>query len=197
MPFSEEFVTSGGSRIGLWRIDGTEMEQASDRLELLDFRVKHPRTQLQRVASRLLLEKMLGTWPDVRKDEYGKPFLFGQTLQVSISHTGGYAAAMLGNQQLGVDVQELKPNVMKVRDRFLDDRELEMAQNIETTTLFWAAKEAIYKYNAKPGLDFRDPITVHSIESEILPSSFIYEDVETNLNLGWKKLENAMLVWTP
>ena len=54
----------------------------------------------------------------------------------------------------------------------------------------------VYKYNALPGLDFRDPITVHSIQPKILPSSFIYDGVETKLNLGWKKLDGAMLVWT-
>ena len=78
----------------------------------------------------------------------------------------------------------------------MDDNEQELAKDIETTTLFWAAKEAIYKYNSKPALDFKDPITVHSIKPEILPSSFVYEDVKTELDLGWKKLDGAMLVWT-
>jgi phosphopantetheinyl transferase (holo-ACP synthase) len=122
--------------------------------------------------------------------------LLNHPLEISISHTEGYAAILLGKGKLGVDVQHYKPNVMKVRDRFLDEHELQMAQDIETTTLFWAAKEAIYKYNALPALDFRDPITIHSIEPELLPSSFIYEGTETKLNLGWRKLDGAMLVWT-
>lgn len=195
MPFAEE-IKSGKNRIGIWRIDGTELDQIGDRIDLLDFRVKHPRTQLQRLASRLLLAEMLGSHPVLQKDENGKPLLPHLPWDVSISHTEGYAAIMLGKGKLGVDVQHYKPNVMKVRDRFLDDRELEMAQDIETTTLFWTAKEAVYKYNAQPGLDFKDPITVHSIEPEILPSSFIYEGAETKLNLGWRKLDGAMLVWT-
>ena len=119
--------------------------------------------------------------------ENGKPLLSKHGLEISISHTEGYAAILLGEGQLGVDVQHYKPNVLKVRDRFLDDNELEMAQDIETTTLFWAAKEAIYKYNARPSLDFKDPITVHSIQSEILPSSFVYQEEEIKLNLGWEK----------
>lgn len=187
----------GANRLGLWRIDGTESRFESEYPEAASLlSVKHPRTQLQRFASRLLLAEMLGEMPKVNKTEHGKPVLTEIDFEVSISHTEGYAAILLGPNKLGVDVQHFKPNVLKVRDRFLDKNELEMAQDIETTTLFWAAKEAIYKFNAQPSLDFKDPITVHSIEPEILPCSFVYKEQETKLILGWKKLENAMLVWT-
>lgn len=196
MPLIED-IQVGNNRLGLWRIDGSEIRFETDYLELAaQLSVRHPRTQLQRYASRLLLAEMLGEMPEVSKDENGRPLLPNHALEISISHTEGYAAILLGTGKLGVDVQHYKPNVMKVRDRFLDDRELQMAQDIETTTLFWAAKEAIYKYNAKPGLDFRDPITVYSIEPEILPSSFVYNGAETKLDLGWMKLHGAMLVWT-
>lgn len=196
MPLIED-RNVGQNRLGLWKIDGSEIRFESEFPALAaQLSVRHPRTQLQRYASRLLLAEMLGEMVDVSKDENGKPLLPNHPLEISISHTEGFAAILLGTGKLGVDVQHYKPNVLKVRDRFLDDRELQMAQDIETTTLFWAAKEAVYKYNAKPGLDFRDPITVHSILPEILPSSFIYDGTETKLNLGWKKLDGAMLVWT-
>lgn len=196
MPLIEDKQV-GNNRLGLWKIDGAETRFESKFPELAaQLSVRHPRTQLQRYASRLLLAEMLGEMPEVSKDENGRPLLPSHSLEISISHTEGYAAILLGTGKLGVDVQHYKPNVMKVRDRFLDNRELEMTLDIETTTLFWAAKETVYKYNAKPGLDFRDPITVHSIEPEILPSSFIYEGAETKLDLGWRKLDGAMLVWT-
>ena len=196
MPFVEE-IAVGQNRLGVWKIDGSENrfeEEFSDLAAQLS--VKHPRTQLQRYASRLLLAEMLGDMPEVTKDEHGKPMLLNHPFELSISHTEGYAAVLLGTGRLGVDVQHYKPNVLKVRDRFLDENEQELAQDIETTTLFWAAKEAIYKYNALPGLDFRTPITIHSIETEILPTSFVYENVKTELVLGWKRLDGAMLVWT-
>jgi len=196
VPLVEDIIV-GENRLGLWKIDGTETRFESEFPALAEqLSVKHPRTQLQRYASRLLLAEMLGELPEVTKDPNGKPLLTNHTLNLSISHTEGYAAILLGTGKLGVDVQHYKPNVLKVRDRFLDENEQKIAQDIETTTLFWAAKEAIYKFNAKPSLDFRDSITVHAIEPEFLPSCFVYQEVKTDLNLGWKKLENAMLVWT-
>jgi 4'-phosphopantetheinyl transferase EntD len=197
MPLIED-IAVGNNRLGLWRIDGSEIRFETAFPELSKaLSVRHPRTLLQRYASRLLLQEMLGEVPEVSKDEFGRPLLPNQPWELSISHTEGYAAVLLGSGKLGVDVQHYKPNVLKVRDRFLDENELLMAQDMETTTLFWAAKEAIYKYNAKPGLDFRDPITVHAIQTEELPSSFVYDGIRTELKLGWKKLDGAMLVWTP
>lgn len=187
----------GNNRLGLWQIDGSELRFEKEYPELAaQLAVRHPRTQLQRYASRLLLAEMLGEMPQVSKDGHGKPLLPHLPFDLSISHTEGYAAILLGHGRLGVDVQHYKPNVMTVRDRFLDENELQMAPDIESTTLLWAAKEAIYKYNAKPSLDFRDPITIHSIGADLLPSSFIYDGIKTELNLGWKQLDGAMLVWT-
>ncbi len=196
MPLIQD-ISVGKNRLGLWKIDGSEIRFESEfPNEAAQLSVRHPRTQLQRYASRLLLAEMLGQMPEVLKDEHGKPLLPNHPFDVSISHTEGFAAILLGTGKLGVDVQHYKPNVLKVRDRFLDENEQLLAQDIETTTLFWAAKEAIYKYNALPGLDFRQPITIHSIQPEILPSSFVYNELQTNLSLGWKKLDGAMLVWT-
>ncbi len=187
----------GKNRLGLWKIDGSESVFETRFPEVAaSLSVRHPRTQLQRYASRLLIHEMLGELPEVWKDDHGKPHLRDLELEVSISHTEGYAAILLGEGKLGVDVQHYKPNVMKVRDRFLDDQELQMAQDIEITTLFWAAKEAVYKYNAQPGLDFKNPITIHSIEEGFLPSDFAFDGTKTELELGWKKLDGAMLVWT-
>lgn len=187
----------GKNRLGVWKIDESENRLITKWPKVYEaLAVKHPRTQLQRFASRLLLAEMLGEMPEVTKTEHGKPLLPNHSFELSISHTEGYAAVLLGSDKLGVDVQHYKPNVLKVRDRFLDDNEQQLAQDIETTTLFWAAKEAVYKYNALPSLDFKDPITIYAIEKEVLPSSFVYQNIETKLNLGWKELEGAMLVWT-
>jgi len=196
MPLIEDKQV-GNNRLGLWRIDGSEVRFETDYPELAaQLSVRHPRTQLQRYASRLLLAEMLGEMPTVSKDENGRPLLPNHSLEISISHTEGYAAILLGTVKLGVDVQHYKPNVMKVRDRFLDDRELQMAQDLETTTLFWAAKEAIYKYNAKPGLDFKGPIGICTVKADTLDAVFRYDGQETKLQLGWKLLYGSVLVWT-
>ena len=195
MPLSEIFKTSSGE-VGLWKIDGTEENQfiniyGREPEELI---VMHRKTSEQRIASRVLLSEMMKQPINLEKDEHGKPHLPDDKRMVSISHTAGFASVMIGNQA-AVDVQEFRPKIVKMADRFLDANERNMAPDVERTTLLWAAKETIYKLNGKPGLDFRDPITIHHINPSYLETSFVYQGKIQHLELGWKMLDGAALVW--
>ena len=93
MPIIED-IKVGQNRLGLWRIDGTESRFESEFPEATSkLSVKHPRTQLQRFASRLLLAEMLGGMPRIEKTEHGKPILPELDFEVSISHTESHAIA--------------------------------------------------------------------------------------------------------
>ena len=195
MPLTEIINTAKG-KVGIWKIDGTEEGQFADMYgrEPKELMVMHRKTSEQRIASRVLLSEMMKAPIDLVKDEHGKPHLPNDNRHVSISHTVGYASVMIGDQA-AVDVQEFRPKIVKMADRFLDANERNMAPDVERTTLLWAAKEVLYKYNGKPGLDFRDPITIHEIHPSYLESSFTYEGKIHHLELGWKMLDGAALVW--
>ena len=195
MAFLETIQTPSGE-VGLWRIEENEealFQQIYGR-EPRELKVLHPSTSIQRVASRVLLSEMVGRPIDLQKDSNGKPSIPNSNKQVSISHTVGYAAVMLG-KKTAIDVQEFRPKIINMADRFLDEREKEMAPDIEHVTLLWAAKETIYKYNGKPGLDFRDPISILRINERTMETVFLFNGRLTNLTLGWKILEGAVLVW--
>ncbi|MFT5020481.1 MAG: hypothetical protein ACI9CU_001879, partial [Polaribacter sp.] len=71
MPIIED-IKVGQNRLGLWRIDGSENDLITDWPDVFEqLSVRHPRTQLQRFASRLLLAEMLGEMPEVEKDKHG------------------------------------------------------------------------------------------------------------------------------
>ncbi|MFT5279691.1 MAG: 4'-phosphopantetheinyl transferase [Granulosicoccus sp.] len=195
MPLVEIINTASG-QIGIWKIDGTEESQFVNIYgrEPEELMVMHRKTSEQRIASRVLLSEMIGRPIDLIKDEHGKPHLPDDARHVSISHTVGFASVMIGNKA-AVDVQEFRPKIVRMADRFLDANERSMAPDVERTTLLWAAKEVLYKYNGKPGLDFRDPITIHEIHPSYLETSFIYENQIHHLELSWKMLDGAALVW--
>ena len=195
MALLEEFESDSG-KIGVWRIDGTETARFNQIYgrEPKELEVLHRKTSEQRIASRVLLSEMIGKPTELKKDEHGKPHLLNDDRHISISHTVGFASVMVG-ELAAVDVQEFRPKIVRMADRFLDADERGMAPDVERTTLLWAAKEAIYKFNGKPGLDFRDPITIHQIHPSYLETSFIYEGKIHHLELGWKMLDGAALVW--
>ncbi len=195
MPLLEQFNSISG-RIGIWQIDGTERVRFREIYgrEPKELEVMHRKTSEQRIASRVLLSEMMGKSIEVEKDENGKPFLANDHKHISISHTVGFASVMIGDEA-AVDVQEFRPKIVRMADRFLDENERNMAPDVERITLLWAAKEVIYKFNGKPGLDFRDPITIHQIRPTTLETSFEFNDHRQELRLGWKMLDHAALVW--
>lgn len=196
MPISKR-IDSPTGQIGIWRIDGSELEIYLQLFpaEMEDEKAKHPRTSLQRKASRLLISEMLGFAPQLEKGEDGKPFLSNSPLQISISHTDGFAAVMLGNGPVAVDVQAITPRIIKLKERFLNAEEQRMATDADMITLFWAAKETVYKYKATEKHDFREPITIHQVTDENLVTSLRIGDTITQLILGYRWLSGAVLVY--
>jgi len=191
-----ELIRLPEAQVGLWRIDGEEealfertfpTTAASDKI--------HPRTSLQRRSSRLLLADMLGFRPEMEKDAHGRPMLVNSPLQVSISHTDGYAAAMLGSGPVSVDVQAISPRILKLRERYLKDEEQRMAPDMDTATLLWAAKETVYKFRATEKHDFRAPITIHHIGEDVMAASLHVRGEVIHIRLGYRWLTGAVLVW--
>lgn len=194
MPLVSTFRNPLGT-IGLWRIDGTEEAHYPQLFGPDADSPVHPRTSLQRKASRLLLSEMLGTLPRLEKDADGRPRLTDSPLSVSISHTDGYAAVMLGPGPVSVDVQAISPRILKLRERYLKQEEQRMAPDMETATLLWAAKETVYKFRATEKHDFRAPISIHQILDESMAVSLLTHHTLTRMTLGYRWLTGAVLVW--
>jgi phosphopantetheinyl transferase (holo-ACP synthase) len=196
MPLIQTITTEYG-RVGIWQIDGSEPELYSSLFQIdpRTEQIAHPRTSLQRKASRVLLAEMLGFVPELAKDIDGRPKLSNSPLKVSISHTDGYAAAVLGNGHVSVDVQAITPRILKLRERFLKDKEQLMAPTMELATLLWATKETAYKFRATDKHDFREPISILHISEDTIWASLRLHKSQYNLTLGYRWLPNAALVF--
>lgn len=191
-----ELIQLPNAQVGLWRIDGNEEGLFACTFPSTSEAGKmHPRTSLQRKSSRLLLAEMLGFLPELAKDEDGRPMLNNSHVQVSISHTDGYAAAMLGSGPVSVDVQAISPRILKLRERYLKEEEQRMASDMDTASLLWAAKETVYKFRATEKHDFRVPITIHHIAEDMMAASLHTRGEVIQLSLGYRWLTGAVLVW--
>lgn len=191
-----EIIKTPTAQVGLWRIDGGEEALFDSTFPTAPGTGKiHPRTSLQRKASRLLLAEMLGFLPELEKDADGRPMLVNSPLRVSISHTDGYAAVMLGSGPVSVDVQAITPRILKLRERYLKETEMRMAPDMDTASLLWAAKETVYKFKATEKHDFRAPITIHHIAEDAMNASLQVDGAVIQLGLGYRWLTGAVLVW--
>lgn len=96
----------------------------------------------------------------------GKPHLPEQPERhLSIAHhtgpAGCWAAASIGNQPVGIDVERIRDQIVRIAPRFLHPDEVEaLAGSVAGMTVVWAAKECMFKAFG-PGLDFREDLRVN------------------------------------
>ena len=172
MPVTEHRNLDNQSMLGIWQITETveEMIRALGLSGEEDLTVSAFATELRKkqwLAYRLLIKTML---PDVSfsilYDEHGKPHLMGADYHMSVTHTGDYAAVILSQEgKTGIDLERIHSRIEKVSSRFLSTAELsaiEEGRRLEQLTVYWGAKEALYKMYGRKRLDFSKHIRIVS-----------------------------------
>jgi phosphopantetheinyl transferase len=154
---------------GVWHIAEPEAQLlplVADRVELGELAtISHPAKRLQWLAVRalacqLLLNQQIA-FDQIAKDPFGRPYLTGSLAQLSFSHTGSWAVVALHRTApLGIDIERESPAVDRVAPRLFSPSELAATGDLAQKTVFWCAKEAVYKLHGQRGLDFRQQIGV-------------------------------------
>ena len=125
--------------------------------------------QKEYLAVRRLLYDVLG---DVRLTylESGQPMIQSADYQhIAISHTANYAAVFLHrHQKVGIDIELISPKTERIKERFLNPSELswlttKKARKLFYYTLYWSAKESLYKYFGQKDLHFKKQLHIFNI----------------------------------
>lgn len=117
------------------------------------------------LAVRVLLYKMLGEEKEICYHTSGKPCLADGSASISISHTKGYVAVILGmpKREVGIDIEYYAERVRKVAHRFMrGDEKTSLFRGTETWSLLlhWSAKETMFKCMNASGVDFREHLRI-------------------------------------
>ena len=125
----------------------------------------------QWLAYRILIRSMLE--PENYPVEYnasGKPFLAGSRYHISVTHSGDLAAVIMSSSgSVGIDIEKVRPRILKVVDKYLHESELLQPgarNNCTLLTMAWCGKEALYKLYGHRNLDFKQNIRLELIEPE-------------------------------
>jgi len=127
----------------------------------------HERRRNEWLCSRILLEKVSGK--EAHSLQYtpeGKPF-FPDDGKIGISHSRQFAAVIWHPQlEVGIDVEELRPQLFKIKEKFLSATELAILhpEDLHTLTAFWCAKEALYKWYGLKELQFNQHIVLQNVQ---------------------------------
>jgi 4'-phosphopantetheinyl transferase len=172
MPIYTSFALNNDCQVVLWRIEEDEqtlragLQLTTDEQLDLDG-ITHPNQRIEWLACRVALHGLTNQngliYKGLVKDEYGKPYLVGETTAyLSISHTGGWAAAVLHqNRPVGIDIEPIRDQFTRVVPRVLSESEIaHAAGRPDRLAVYWCAKECLYKLYGKRQLTFREHLHI-------------------------------------
>lgn len=179
MPIVTLLTLPGKTKLGVWHIEEAadileKKLQLSEKEKTLLRSFVHSKRYVHWLGSRVLLRTMLQTdrFIELRENEVHKPYLVNFPYEVSISHSGDYAAVMISKEyETGVDIEKISDKAMRIAPRFMHPDELKWlesdADNIkeERAIRLWCAKEALYKLYARGKVDFRKELRIPNGQS--------------------------------
>lgn len=171
MPIIEDFAPFPNTRILIWQITETidillsKIQLDNSSQQILDLK-KNEIHKKQFLAIRNILELMSSEKYLVSYSEIGKPYLNSRK-NISVTHSGSYAALIVSDKQVGIDLEEFGEKIKKIEKKFLDV-ELDYPIDLSTSNLlvYWNIKESIFKSLENKPMDFRKNIIVLPLEKE-------------------------------
>ncbi len=164
------------------------------------------------LAGRYLLQFMSGRKSPLKieKDEYGKPHLPDSSFDISLSHSGRFAAAIASSKVVGIDIQRFTNKIKRIEHKFMtveDSKWMSTIYNLEHLHVCWGAKEALYKAYGKKKLEFKEHILLDPFEYDVsfgqckgyVKKEMIINHEKVNIDMTfdiyYRVLENYMLVY--
>lgn len=172
MPITQHVSIHPELHYCLWKIEETEEHLLSllnlNATELADFeRTKVAEKRLEWLAARNALKHLVQPYGQfyLNKDEYGKPHLDHSDWHVSMSHAKGYGAASIQKvNPVGIDIELARPQISRIAKKFLHKEEYKWTdQSVNSLTMIWGAKEALYKLHGRTQLIFAEQLLIHPI----------------------------------
>jgi len=201
MPLFYQHNINDTTKLAVWQI--SENEEFFLKKVPLQKEITHPHKRLQHLAGRYLLEILEVGFPFHLIEIAGskKPILLNSEFHFSVSHCGDYAAAIISkNKLVGIDVEIVTPKINLVKERFLRQDEINLLQEPTPAllTLFWSAKEAIYKWYGRGKASFKNNMSLNKItfenEQGFINAHFV-KDKKTELKVEFRFFGNLCLAW--
>lgn len=158
--------------------------------------------KVQWLAVRLLL-KELDEYAEIYYDSFNKPCLKNSVEHISISHTSEYAVLLLDAKgPVGTDVEKISDKVISIAHKFMSETEMScISENDKAShlTLFWCAKESVYKIYGQKELLFKEHIQVEPFaygQSGNINVHLVNGNTDKFYKLYFQNLEEHKLVYS-
>lgn len=154
------------------------------------------------LSVRALVKNMLGKDTRILYNAENKPFVRGNTHNISISHSNNLTAILISkDKRVGIDLEYMSGKISKVVDKFINDRESITADpemKMYHLYLHWCAKEAMYKICDKQDINFRDGLTIAPFtpdDNGFMNGNVVNGSGQEDFKLEYLQHDNYALVW--
>jgi phosphopantetheinyl transferase len=209
MPIFFQQQINETTRLGIWKIEETEEFFKSN--VPLHRDVTHPHKRLQHLAGRFLLQYLFPAFPYslIKIADTRKPYLPNEEYHFSISHCGDFAAVIVSkDKRVGIDIEIPTEKILRIQNKFLSDEEKKQftisnpqsenrfpAPDSRLTTLFWSAKESVYKWYGDGGVDFKENILLKQIRKDEDSIDCFFTKNKTELSIHYRQFDHLVLAW--
>lgn len=156
----------------------------------------------QKMAGRILLNNLLGESGRVEYNQHGKPILKSHPFDISFSHAKNMVAVMLSKKTAGIDIQDIRPKINRIVEKFMNKPELDSLSEEnydEHATIYWCAKEALYKAYGEKQLIFTDNIIVQPFtvptQNQMINGSIVLNNSATDYKMKYELFDMYSLVY--
>lgn len=202
MPFLKEIETGYGP-LAVWSLTDslTDLENLcqlndKDRQTYLTFKAEKRKKEF--LASRILIQKLLGRDACINYNAHGKPYLDNK-LHISISHSSDFVVVFVSKEKIGIDVERKDRNIDKIATRFLHSEEQKEIDQQKFSgiakTIYWCAKEAIFKCTEDAGIQFNEDIRIDPFGLEEEGRFTAKLKNRHNYTLEYLNLQNNIVVY--
>jgi len=181
MPVRFQKECSSGAHVLVWEAKEKEVEllsilPSSILTDAEYIESKSPLKKLEFLTSRLAiryLANMLNIHFDgIKKDEHGKPYLVNSSWKMSITHSKYFMGVIMHPlKEVGIDIELPQKKMWRILPRLFSEHEIAyVGDDIERMSVYWSAKEALYKLYGKRGIDFKENLLLYQRENEFATS---------------------------
>lgn len=206
MPLYKTFKVNDTTQLLVWKITESA-EELSGQVMLKDIcteRVNNMKSDLHRrafLSVRKLMHEVGYTDFDMFYDKEGKPHL-KDGKNISITHSYNFAAIIVSDMPIGIDMEIRREKVIKIADKFIDPEfnyldSTHLNDYVHKLIIIWGVKEALYKMFSRSGLSFKQHINVHPFDPEKGQgtASVNFEDITGTYSFNFEEIEDFTLVY--
>ena len=203
----EKIVVETGRAWALWKIteDEKSLTREIDAHEKVSDSLTNPQKRLEwlagRVATKAVMKSLQRPFQGITKDEFGKPYLTGYDLHISLSHSFPYVGVLIDEKaSVGIDLEQPKEKLLRIASRVHHENELvDLGTDIVKHCIYWCAKESLVKLYGKKDLIFAENMFIEPFqrddEGDIMGKIIIGRS-ETMIPLHYIVYTNFVLVFT-